>query len=110
MVKQIKFFKENEKWYADIPNHTKEENEMVMGSDVALDFLSEGKNEVIIEVSDENTGNYIGHYVMIEHEDDGAYYQKQGRYDELDQIWICNVTHDVFGEHPNNLYILKVIL
>lgn len=37
MKTEVRFYKENGKWYADIPNHTKEENEMVMGSDDALD-------------------------------------------------------------------------
>ena len=24
------------------------------------------------------------------------------------EIWLCNVTHDVFGEHPERVFVLKV--
>ena len=81
---------------------------MVMGSDTALDALSQGKNEIILEVSDEFMSNYIYHFTITEHDDDGAYYQLQDNCDILEPIWICNVTHDVFGEHPNNIYLLNV--
>ena len=40
MKKTIKFFKKEDKWYADMPNHSLEENEMVMGSDIVLDIIS----------------------------------------------------------------------
>jgi hypothetical protein len=23
-------------------------------------------------------------------------------------VWLCNVTHDVLGEHPENLYIIDI--
>ena len=29
-MKTIRFFKQDSRWYADIPNHTLEENEMVL--------------------------------------------------------------------------------
>lgn len=116
MKTEVRFYKENGKWYADIPNHTKEENEMVMGSDDALDWLldsandwrDEEKNEITLTLSDEDTNEYVFHFSRAEHDEDGAYYQACGDYDLLYPIWICNVTHDVFGEHPENLYILKI--
>ena len=108
MKTDVRFYKENGNWYADIPNHTKEENEMVMGSDAALDYLADGNNEITLTLSDEDTNDYVFHFNRAEHDDDGAYYQACGDYDLLYPIWICNVTHDVFGEHPENLYILKV--
>ena len=45
MEKKVRFFKQDNKWYADIPNHTLEDNEMVMGADIALDYVSEGKED-----------------------------------------------------------------
>lgn len=122
MEKRIKFFKQDNKWYADVPNHTLEENEMVMGSDMALDYLSNGKNEVFITVTDTDPGwNAPLIFHRKEHDDDGAYYTMSGILfmDFLDnfaqeligtrpEIWICNVTHDVFGEHPEHIYVLKV--
>ena len=35
-MKTLRFFKENDKWYADVPDHTLEDNEMVFGSDILL--------------------------------------------------------------------------
>jgi len=23
-------------------------------------------------------------------------------------LWLCNVTHDVFGEHPNSIFVNKI--
>ena len=108
MKKKIIFYKEDNKWFADIPNHTREENEMVMGSDTALDYLAKGNNEITLEVSDDETYEYIVHFNRIEHDDDGAYYQSCGNYELLEPIWICNVTHDIFGEHPEDIYLLKI--
>ena len=108
MKKEVGFYKDDDKWYADVPNHTKDENEMVMGSDLALDYLAQGGNKIILTMSDEYTPNYMLHLNMVEHDDDGAYYQVCGNNDLLEPIWICNVTHDVFGEHPKDIYLTKI--
>lgn len=122
MQKKIRFFKQDNKWYADIPNHTLEDNEMVMGADIALDFVSNGKSEVFITVSDEYPGwNTPLTFRLREHDDEGAYYDVDGhllmRFLEetgeafsgsKPEIWICNVTHDVFGEHPERIYLLEI--
>ena len=34
--KPLRFYKENDKWYADVPGVSKEDNEMVFGSDIFL--------------------------------------------------------------------------
>lgn len=107
MKTTVKFYKEDGNWYADIPSHTKEENQMVMGSDDALDFLSDGGDKIELTLSDEETFDFIVHFNRTEHDEDGAYYQACGNYDMLYPIWICNVTHDVFGEHPKDIYLLK---
>lgn len=128
MEKVVKFFKQDDKWYADIPNHTLEENEMVMGADIALEYLAEGRTELFITLTDE----YPGWNVPLElkrkdHDDDGAYYTVSGLLfmdfmitcsEKLGnmplwggfkpEVWICNVTHDVFGEHPEHIYITKI--
>lgn len=108
----VRFYKEENDgfatWYADVPNHTKEENEMVMGSDVALDILANGKNELFLEVSDGPIVDYLAHFHMTKHDDGGAFYEVCANADYLDEIWICNVTHDVLGEHPEDIYIKYV--
>ena len=53
MEKTLRFFKQDNKWYADIPYHTLEENEMVMGADIALEYLAEERTELFITLTDE---------------------------------------------------------
>ena len=124
MEKTVKFFKQDEKWYADIPNHTLEENEMVMGADIALEYLAEGKTELHITMTDENPGwNVPLEFKLKDHDDEGGYYTVSGLLfmdfmlecgvnftgSMRPEIWICNVTHDVFGEHPEHIYVTKIV-
>ena len=48
MKRKLRFYKENEKWYADVPGVSKEDNEMVFGSDIFLEKISNGKPQVIV--------------------------------------------------------------
>ena len=122
MRKEVRFFKQDGKWYADIPEHTLEENEMVMGSDTLLEMLSDaGKFDTIrLTFEDEEPDSYMLAFKMTEHDDDGAYYSLsgplyniyvdavRGENNILTTVWICNVTHDVFGEHPKELYLTDI--
>lgn len=122
MEKVVRFFKQDNKWYADIPNHTLEENEMVMGADIALEYLAEERKELHITFTDENPGwNVPLALTLKDHDDEGGYYDVSGilfmdfmlTYGKefigvKPQVWICNVTHDVFGEHPEHIYITKI--
>lgn len=108
MVKEIKFFRLNGRWYADIQNHTLEDNEMIMGSEVLLEKFANGSDEVTVKVSDKPIPDYLIRMYRTEHDSDGAWYQLVVMSYESEQIWICNVTHDVFGEHPEDLYILEI--
>ena len=69
MGKTIRFFKIDEGikagWYADVPGHTLEENQMVSGSDTFLekvDAILGGRGEVTVAVAnslDENTTPFM---------------------------------------------------
>ena len=124
MEKVVKFFKQDDKWYADIPNHTLEENEMVMGADIALEYLAEGRTELFITLADEYPGwNVPFELKRKDHDNEGAYYTVSGllfmdfieKFQNMSlwgrfepEVWICNVTHDVFGEHPEHIYITNI--
>ena len=125
METKLRFFKRDKKWYADVPNHTLEDNEMIMGSDTALDLMSDNKDEIVLTLSDEDDEHSILTMTMKEHDSEGAYYTLSGFLynkfldlfaldsstalsDITNEIWICNVTHDVFGCHPKNIYLLKI--
>ena len=60
-----------------------------------------------------------------EHDSEGAYYTISGflynkfldlfdldsssvSFDITNEVWVCNVTHDIFGTHTNNIYVLNV--
>ena len=122
MEKVVRFFKQDNKWYADVPNHTLEENEMVMGADIALEYLAEGRTELFITLTDEYPGwNAPLVLTRKEYDETGAYYDLSGilfmdfmiTYGKefigiKPQVWICNVTLDVFGEFPECIYITKI--
>ena len=121
MITKLRFFKQNNKWYADVPGHSLEDNEMVLGADVALDAMSIGADEVTLILSDTKPGDYLLKMTRDEHDDDGAWYTFSGPlYTAVmtslidayglteNKIWICNVTHDVFGEHPEEIYLIML--
>ena len=121
MLKTIRFFKHGDGqrtgWYADIPNHTLAENQMVAGSDTFLeevDRLADNDGEVLLTCSDDNiAGPYLAKLEMKNHNQFGATYILSGplaeKYNAVGfQLWICNVTHDVFGEHPRCIYIREI--
>ena len=121
MNKRVRFFKQEDRWYADVPNHSLEDNEMVMGADIALDLISEGHDEVFLILSDTEDPKALLHFHIKEHDDEGAYYTVSGllynrvaglltdMYTQYDhEIWICNVTHDVLGEHPDDIYLIDI--
>ena len=124
MYKTIRFFKINEGinagWYADVPGHSLEDNQMVAGAD---DFLEQAdgflgcKGEVTIVVSESfdsaSDTPFMAKLLMIDHDEDGASYSFTGpmaeKYDAVGfRMWICNVTHDVLGEHPRCIYIYDI--
>lgn len=110
MQKEIRFFRKDDKWYADIPNHTLEENEMVSGADVALEIISMYRNEVTLTISLEQNGPFIMHLKKEKEDPLGCTYKvvKSSFEFPWDPIWICSVTLDVFGAFPPNIYIIDI--
>lgn len=87
---------------------------MVSGSDVFLEEVNNilgRNNEVTLTLSDNNEpGEFLAKLVMKSHNQWGATYILSGplavQYDAVGfELWICNVTHDVLGEHPRSIYI-----
>lgn len=107
---QLKFYKKNDRWYADVPGHTEEENEMVSGADEFLDYIAKGKSKVKIGIS--ITPNAHSSFAnetlfLLKHDQFGATYHITSSDENIDTktLWICNVTHDVLGEHPAYIFI-----
>ena len=121
MIRTVRFFKITEGpdkgWYADVPNHTLEDNEMVCGSDSFLEDVNTalgGRNEVFLTLSDNNaTGEFLAKLIRKTHDEYGADYILAGPLAERlgavgSELWICNVTHDVLGDHPKAIYIHEI--
>lgn len=107
----VRFYKEDKKWYADVPNHTKEENEMVCGADTMLEMLAEGNSEITLLITEFAIPGTDPIYCRIhEHDEDGAWYNVWGEYGtkEYGQIWLCNVMHDVTNEHPEEFCVYRL--
>ena len=106
MKNKLRFYKETEKWYADIPGVSKEDNEMVFGSDIFLEKISNGKPQVIIEFSDSDENNAIYAFKMTDRDEYGASYCDV--HNEEGTIWLCNVAHEIFVEHPAEIFITDI--
>lgn len=106
MKRKLRFYKENDKWYADVPGVSKEDNEMVFGSDIFLEKISNGEPQVIIEFSNSDEDDAIYAFRMTEHDEYGASYCDI--HNEEEPIWLCNVAHEVFIEHPAEIFITDV--
>jgi hypothetical protein len=106
---KLKFFKLQSRWYADVPNHTLEENEMVCGADSLLEEISQFLNspEVTLDLDINPSDFPFATLIQIEHDDCGATYRVQSPFN-TNLVWICNVTHDVLGEHPDRIYINSI--
>ena len=78
---------EDGRWFVILPewDGLQEDLEMVDGADTFLDFLE-----------------------MVGHDQLGGTYRVNG-VDGFDQeVWLCNVVHFIFGEHPETIYFKEV--
>ena len=104
---KLRFYKENEKWYADVPGVSKEDNEMVFGSDIFLEKISNGKPQVIVEFSNSDEDNAIYAFKMTDHDEYGASYCDV--HNEEEPIWLCNVAHEIFIVYPAEIFITDIL-
>ena len=82
-----------------------EDLEMVENSDKMLDALTTDGLYVTLDVSlDEPADGDYFTFEMESHDDCGAFYNVIGCPQFSGTIWLCNVVHSVFGEHPETLY------
>jgi len=116
--KIVRFYKEDNRWYADVPQHTKAENLMVAGADKFLDEICFGNDKVQLTVSDLISPKPAFLLHRINHNGYGATYEILESHPESPalgsdvhglknrKLWLCNVVHTVLGEHPRYISIL----
>ena len=117
MEKYLEFFKLNGIWYADIPENTLDENEMLLGADEFLEKVVGDCKRVAMDLATEEPEDYLVKMVISSHDDMGGEYIISGKLvDKFEDdgtslpmtAWICNATHTVFGEHPDVIYIKNI--
>ena len=111
-MKAVAVYKEGGRWFADVPQHSQAENEMVAGADALLDAFAQGGRRVAVTLSADvaSPGAWRLHLHLVEHDRFGATYRVAvAGQEETRLVWLCNVMHTVFGgEHPVDVYIHSV--
>jgi hypothetical protein len=108
MNKELKFNKENNSWYIDIPEWkgTKGELLMVAGADRLLDVLdTDNNNTVQVSVNTNSSkDSNITLSKIINCCGGASYMAKSNSFNR--PIWLCAVTKYVFGgELPKKIYV-----
>lgn len=98
---------EDGRWFVVLPEWEGDQDdlEMVENADKMCEALSDDGLYVTIELSTEEPES--GDYFTLElegHDPDGAFYNviNCDRFDG--NIWLCNVVHFLFEEHPDRFY------
>lgn len=95
------------RWYVVFPDYEGpfEDLEMVENADKMLEALTTDRRFVSLNVSLEepDTNDY---FILHQeaHDEDGAYYSVEDCAQFNGTIWLCNVVHEFFGNHPETIY------
>lgn len=109
---KLKFVKLSNRWFVDIPYiGSIEDLEMVSGSDKFLNNLclrTESTTTALeLDVSTTEESQYCFKFVISDIDSNGATY-KCGSLENIDSIWLCNVTKLIFSEFPRAIYITSI--
>jgi hypothetical protein len=103
-MKIIKFVKEDNIWYADLPDYPGRKGDLMMvaGTDKLLDELCPDENSIILKVSDKRFDDamQITKLFGIGY---GATYVTRGKLKSR-TLWLCPVLKFVFDKYPRNIY------
>lgn len=105
------FYKENEKWYINVPHYPgpKSALQMVCGADKLLDRISEGALNITLDLSLEYDESRDTLWFDTECPGGGAWYRYMpGTPGEDRNVWLCDVTLYLFGHFPKRI-CFKVI-
>lgn len=105
-MKNLKFVKENNQWYIDLPEWegSKAELEMVAGADTLLDYLAKDKTTVSVLVSEtEPDDNAIVLSKTLDLQNGADYLVNNCP--AVDKLWLCDVTKYVYGYMPEYLFV-----
>ncbi|MGL5690792.1 MAG: DUF6717 family protein [Bacteroidales bacterium] len=104
----LPFYKKGDKWYALVEGKSEEDNEMVMGADKMLEYISD---DIYFELKlTPNVPLRDATLSKLTECDEGCTYLFKS-FEEVDfgmEIWICDVTTFVFGEFPKTIKLERV--
>lgn len=110
-VNKLTFVKLCNNWYVDLPQYDGKlsELEMVAGADDLLQEIankSDKTHQVTIEIVEDNRDSDIQLYLVDLDNAGGTYKVYSSNQDfETKNLWLCNVTKFVFGEHPDEIFV-----
>ena len=108
---KLGFYKKRTCWYAKLDQGTESQNMMVGGCETMLDLLSNGSKKVTLEFSIRPPNGKVNPLIacdLIAHNAHGGTYHATSDIKGMPEtLWICNQTHVMLGEHPQNIYVLK---
>lgn len=108
---ELTFFKDAGGWYADVPEHTRGQNQMVLGADRIIEHFAAGGNKVTVKfrtVPTDALGKPPVRLKRVEHDAFGATYFVFGLARVPFPAWLCNVTETVLGEHPKDIWVYGI--
>ena len=82
---------------------------MVDDTDLFLNYLTEDGLYVTVDVSLEDTDNYPIVLKLVAHDVIGGTYQVENLEGFNREVWLCNVVHFIYGEHPEIIYFKLLI-
>lgn len=108
----LTFHKDDRGWAAEVPTHTRSENAMVAGADVVVGQMAQGDNTVEIKFRTVESATLPRPLVTLTrfmHRNGyGAEYLVRGAAAIPFPAYLCDVTHDITGEHPEKLFVYEV--
>jgi len=107
----LTFHKDAGGWYADVPTHTRSENAMVAGANYVLGHLAQGDNTVELRFRTQESATRTSPCCTMRrilHDSHGGTYLVSGLTAIPFPAWLCCVTHDVTGEHPERIFVHEV--
>lgn len=101
------------RWYIDLPKWlgSRDDLEMVQGADTMLTAIAENKQEIFLEISDQEfTGANVLQFRRPETECGGGWYHLdlfEGKRCDI-EMWLCGVTEFVFkGSLPEKIFVKR---
>lgn len=109
-VDKLTFVKLCNNWYVDLPQYGGElgELEMVAGADELLQEIveqSDKTHQVTLEIVEDKKDSDIQLYLAELNNVGGTYKVYSNDKFKTKELWLCNVTKFVFGEHPDEIFV-----